>query len=105
MDERRNARRFLMNLPVEIQEGLQSEEAFATETRDVSSRGLYFVLDRNIESGSPIEFVLTLPKELTLAGDVRIYCAGRVVRVEKPETPGAVGVAAVIDRYEFLRPN
>jgi len=103
--ERRSARRFAMSLPLEVKGQLRTGEAIAAEakTRDVSFRGLYFVVDRELDSGSPIEFILTLPKEITLAGDVRIYCAGRVVRVEKPDTPGTVGVAAVIDRYEFLR--
>lgn len=103
-EDRRTARRFLMSLPLEIKASLRTGETVTAETRDVSFRGLYFVVNRELESGSSIEFVLTLPKELTLAGDVRIYCAGRVVRVEKPEIPGAVGVAAVIERYEFLSP-
>lgn len=105
MKERRSARRFLMSLPLEVKGQLRSGETFSaeTKTRDISFRGLYFVIEREFDSGSPIEFVLTLPKEVTLAGDVRIFCAGRVVRVEKPEAPGTVGVAAVIDRYEFLR--
>lgn len=102
MDDRRTARRFLMNLPVEIKGAVQAGQALAAQTRDVSFRGLYFVVDEEFESGSPIEFILTLPRELTLAGDVRIYCAGRVVRVEKPVPKGNVGVAAIIDRYEFL---
>lgn len=105
MKERRSARRFLLSLPLEVKGQLSTGETFsaATKTRDISFRGLYFVVDREFDSGSPIEFVLTLPKEVTLAGDVRIYCAGRVVRVERPDSPGTVGVAAVIDRYEFLR--
>lgn len=98
MDDRRNAQRYPINLPLEI----KAEEALAVETRNVSFRGLYFVAEREFQSGSPIEFVLTLPRELTLAGDVRIYCAGRIVRVEKPQPTGPVGIAAVIDRYEFL---
>ena len=40
------------------------------QTRDVSFRGLYFLTDGRFEPGSEIEFVLTLPKEITLAGDV-----------------------------------
>lgn len=102
VEDRRSARRFLMNLPLEIRGELRTGETLAAQTRDVSFRGLYFVADRDFESGSTIEFVLTLPKELTLAGDVRIYCSGRIVRVEKPEKKGGLGVAAVIDRYEFL---
>lgn len=114
MDDRRNARRFAMNLPVQVG-GPEAREgaAAAAQTRDVSYRGLYFIVDRDLPVGSPIEFVLTLPKEITLSSDVRVQCAGRVVRVEKitsgeAERGGAgsprVGVAAVIEQYDFLPP-
>jgi len=72
------------------------------QTRDVSFRGLYFLTEAKLEAGSEIEFVLTLPKEITLAGDVHIRCYGQVVRVE-PQN-GTRGIAARIERYEFLPP-
>jgi len=108
VDDRRNARRFLMNLPLEVSTAAAGQPlASQAKTRDVSYRGLYFTVDRDLETGSPIEFVLTLPKEITLTDDVRVQCAGRVVRVEKlgPERGGGlVGVAAVIEQYDFLPP-
>jgi len=108
VDDRRNARRFLMNLPLEVSTAAAGQPlASQAKTRDVSYRGLYFTVDRDLEAGSPIEFVLTLPKEITLTDDVRVQCAGRVVRVEKlgPERgSGLVGVAAVIEQYDFLPP-
>jgi len=69
-------------------------------TRDVSFRGLYFLIAAQFESGAEIDFVLTLPKEITQAGDVHIRCFGEVVRVE--DLNGRRGIAARIDRYEFL---
>ena len=74
----------------------------ATESREVSSRGLYFHLPKGLKSGSPVEIVMTLPHELTQAGPVRVRCLGRVLR-NSPESAGDVGVAAAIERYEFLR--
>lgn len=70
------------------------------QTRDVSFRGLYFKSDGDFAPGSPIEFVLTLPREITLAGDVHIRCFAEIVRVEPYD--GTRGIAARIDRYEFL---
>ena len=70
------------------------------ETRDVSFRGLYFLMEAAVETGSSIEFVLTLPQQITLAGDVHIRCYARVLRVEPLD--GRRGVAARIERYEFL---
>jgi hypothetical protein len=73
----------------------------SAETRDISFKGLYFTLDQSCKAGSPLEFVLTLPKEITLAGDVQIRCAGEVIRVDDQQA-GRCGIAARIDKYEFL---
>ncbi len=99
--ERRASRRFTMNLPLTIRfnAGANRVEQEA-RTRDVSFRGLYFLLETGFEPGSAVEFVLTLPKEVTMAGDVHIQCYGTVVRVE--EHNDRKGIAARIDRYEFL---
>ncbi len=69
------------------------------ETRDVSFRGLYFLIEAAPDAGSSIEFVLTLPQQITLAGDVHIRCYARVLRVEPHN--GRRGVAARIERYEI----
>jgi hypothetical protein len=99
--ERRAARRFSMMLPMKVrftaESGILEKQG---ETRDVSFRGLYFLMEAIVEAGSPIEFVLTLPQQITLAGDVHIRCYARVLRVE--EQKGRRGVAARIERYEFL---
>ncbi|MFY9753302.1 MAG: PilZ domain-containing protein [Candidatus Acidiferrales bacterium] len=101
--ERRAARRFTMMLPLKVRftAGNSVTEQTA-ETRDVSFRGLYFLIEAGVENNSPIEFVLTLPQQITLAGDVHIRCYARVLRVELHN--GRRGVAARIDRYEFLPP-
>jgi hypothetical protein len=99
--ERRASRRFTLNLPLTVRTPSQdSTPEQRAETRDVSFRGLYFFIDGRYEAGMPIEFTLTLPKEITLAGDVHIRCFGQVVRVEPQNSHR--GVAARIDRYEFL---
>jgi hypothetical protein len=100
MDERRASRRFTMSLPVVIRPNGHGGE-LRGQTRDVSFRGLYFTTEGDCAPGSEIEFILTLPKEITLANDVKIHCFGHVVRVE-PQQAGR-GVAAKIERYEFLQ--
>lgn len=101
VSERRTSRRFTMTLPLSVKtEGDEGAAARRGETRDVSFRGLYFMIDSALEPGAPIEFVLTLPKEITMAGDVRIRCFGQVIRVD--DQNGRRGVAARIERYEFL---
>ncbi len=100
--ERRAARRFTMALPVKVR--FPSDHGViekAAETRDVSFRGLYFfVKNGQVEVGSTIEFVLTLPQQITLAGDVHIRCFARVLRVEEQDSRR--GIATRIERYEFL---
>lgn len=99
--ERRASRRFTMNLPLLVRTaGPNGAVEQRGQTRDVSFRGLYFMIEARVEPGNEIEFILTLPKEITQAGDVHIRCFGQVVRVE--EQNGSRGVAARIERYEFL---
>lgn len=99
--ERRATRRFNMMLPVKVRLPENGDGAERNgETRDVSYRGLYFLTEASVSLGSLIEFVLTLPQQITLAGDVHIRCYARVLRVEQQNS--RCGVAARIDRYEFL---
>ena len=99
--ERRATRRFSMMLPVKVRLPENPAGAERTgETRDVSYRGLYFVTEASVTPGAAIEFVLTLPQQITLAGDVHIRCYAQVLRVEPQNA--RCGIAARIDRYEFL---
>jgi len=99
--DRREARRFLMSLPMRVLPRQAHNKELRANTRDVSYRGLYFVSETKFEVGSQIDFVLTLPQKLPTSGEVDIRCQGQVVRVEAG-TNGRVGVAAKIERYEFL---
>ena len=98
--EKRNTRRFALRLPVAVNQGNNGSEA--ATTRDVSARGVCFYLDSSVVAGSPIEFTLTLPPEITLTESIRVRCKGKVVRVEDGTSEQKVAVAAVIDEYEFL---
>ena len=101
--ERRSSRRFTMTLPVTVRsDGPSGTVEKDARTRDVSFRGLYFLTDGEYQAGTHIEFVLKLPKEVTLVGDVFIRCYGDVVRVEALAEDGNRGIAARIERYEFL---
>src|SRR5205823_13555359 len=70
-------------------------------TWDLSYQGLYFLAEADFEIGNEIEFVITLPQQVTQSGDVNIRCQGKIVRVEATEI-GRVGIAAKIARYEFI---
>lgn len=99
--DKRATRRFPLRLPVTVRYGESTEELTA-QTRDVSARGICFFVDSAIQAGSPIDFTLTLPPEITLTESIRVRCKGRVVRVEGGTPATKMAVAAVIEEYEFL---
>lgn len=110
MSERRNARRYDLSLPVMIRipcEGSDLPMAGLQkgETLDISTRGLYFTIEEDLEAGSELDITLTLPSEVTHGSEVFVKAAGKVVRVD-PRSEARnmrLGVAAVIERYDIVR--
>jgi hypothetical protein len=75
------------------------------ETLDISTRGLYFIIEEDLEAGSELDITLTLPSEVTHGSEVFVKAAGKVVRVD-PRSEARnmrLGVAAVIERYDIVR--
>lgn len=106
MTERRTARRYDLSLPVIIRVPVERQaESRNGRTRDISTRGVYFVIDRDLEAGSELDITLTLPAEITRGSEVLVRAQGKVVRVERHEEEGRprMGVAAVIERYDIIR--
>jgi hypothetical protein len=103
--ERRAMRRFDMRLPATIKLTGQEPLELVTETQNVSARGVFFYLDRRVTQGTQLDVVLTFPPHVTLTDSVKVRFAARVVRVDAPLPASRVGVAAVIEEYEFLRSN
>jgi hypothetical protein len=101
--ERRTMRRFDMRLPAAVRLNDLAAIKLETETQNVSARGVYFYLDRTIPEGSRLEMTLTFPPHVTLTESVRVRFTARVIRVEDPLPASRIGVAAVIEEYEFLR--
>lgn len=61
--EKRNTRRFSLDLPISVKFLNNGKRELAGHTRDVSSRGVFIYLETEISAGAPIEFVMTLPPE------------------------------------------
>ena len=107
MSEARTGKRFPLHLPIKIHRE-DTTTATSGMTGDLSAAGVYIKADAALEVGSPVEFEITLPPEVTGGKeDVTIQCRGRVVRTDEPDAstePGSNrGVACVIDSYEFVR--
>jgi hypothetical protein len=106
MSERRGARRYDLSLPIMIRVPAQGfAETQSGKTRDISTRGLYFVIDQDVRAGSELDIILTLPSEMTNGEDVLVKATGKIVRVETRVEDGnpRQGVAAVIQRYDIMR--
>lgn len=101
--ERRAMRRFDMRLQATVKFAGSETIDLLTETQNVSARGVFFYLDRAVAEGTLLDIVLTFPPHVTLTDSVRVRFSARVVRVDTPLPASRVGVAAVIEEYEFLR--
>jgi hypothetical protein len=101
--DRRGIRRFDMRLPAIVKLPDASVDELLTETQNVSARGVFLYLDRPLAAGSHIHVTLTFPPHVTLTEPLRVRFSARVVRVEAPLPASRVGIAAVIEEYEFLR--
>lgn len=106
MTERRMARRYDLSLPVSVRMPINREpRSHSGQTRDISTRGVYFMLQDDLSPGTELDFTLTLPAEITRGTEVFVRAHGRVVRVDKhsDDNHQSVGVAAVIERYDIIR--
>jgi hypothetical protein len=107
VSEARTGKRFPLHLPIKIH-GEDATVDASGMTGNLSAAGVYIRADASLEVGSPVEFEITLPPEVTGGkDDVVIQCRGRVVRTDEPSASAAPGenrgVACVIDSYEFVR--
>jgi len=104
VSDARTGKRFPLELPIKIHKADTAGEASGV-TGNLSAAGVYIRADASLEMGSPVEFEITLPPEVTGGKEnVVIQCRGRVVRTDETGgSAGARGVACVIDSYEFVR--
>jgi hypothetical protein len=101
-EEARTGKRFPLELPIKIHKGEIDSKGV---TGNLSAAGVYIKADASMEIGSPVEFEITLPPDVTGGQEnVVIQCKGRVVRADPTGTSEeGRGVACVIDSYEFVR--
>ena len=106
MTERRMSRRYDLSLPVSVRLPINREPgSLSGQTRDISTRGVYFTMHKDLPAGTEVDFTLTLPAEITRGTEVFVRAHGRVIRVDKrrDEDHETIGVAAVIERYDIIR--
>lgn len=104
--EQRRTKRFKLQLPLSITRAGAERVTFAGFTKNISSTGVLFTVEREPDLGSAIEYVITLNHDGAQA--VNLRCVGKVLRSEKIreailEDPPAYQIAATLERYEFVR--
>jgi hypothetical protein len=106
MTDRRTARRYDLSLPVIVRASFDKQAASRTGmTRDISNRGVYFVIDNDFTTGAELDLTMLLPAEIAGDTEVLIRATGMVIRVDKRSWNGDQNgcVAAVFERYEIVR--
>ena len=99
MKERRASRRYELSLPIKIRIPAQTDAVTCNgKTRDISTGGVHFLIENDLNVGAELELTVTLPTEVTGGVNALVQAEGTVLRVEKGS--GHVGVAALIRQYE-----
>jgi c-di-GMP-binding flagellar brake protein YcgR len=107
MGERRKARRYEVYLPLQVCTSRRRPAEFQTaQLRDISRTGIYFHASTALEPGTKMELTFALPTERQPGSSALIRASAQVLRVttvDKEVTP-VYGVAASIERIDFVRP-
>jgi hypothetical protein len=107
MGERRKARRYEVYLPVQVCTSRQHPAEFHTaQLRDISRSGIYFHSGVSVEPGTGMELTFALPTERERGNSVLVRASAKALRVFPiaGEVTPVYGVAATIDRIDFVRP-
>jgi PilZ domain len=96
--DRRSGQRTPVRVPVKVRHQGSEQEAI---TRDLSTSGIFLYSDSAIKPGSKLELVVMLPPGLGIGPGGWTLCQAKVVRVEESQGK-AIGVAATLDRIEFV---
>lgn len=107
MGERRKARRYEVYLPVQVCMSKQRPLEYHTgQLRDVSRTGIFFHSQVPIDSGAGLELTFSLPAERDRGTSVLVRASAKTIRTSQldGEVTPIYGVAAAIDRIDFVRP-
>jgi len=107
MGERRKARRYEVYLPVQVSlSRKRPAEYYTAQLRDISRTGIYFHSDVALQPGAGMELTFALPTDKDRGTSVLVRASAKALRIA--EIPGEAtpvyGVAATIDRIDFVRP-
>jgi PilZ domain len=107
MGERRKARRYEVYLPLQVCVSRKRPAEFHTaQLRDISRTGIYFQSSVSVDPGAGMELTFALPTDKDRGASVLVRASAKALRISTVEgelTP-IYGIAASIDRIDFVRP-
>jgi hypothetical protein len=104
LSDRRLAHRFRLTIPLHIRPWKSQAPEQKVESINVSECGVYFETDAPPREGAMLRVRLEMPTEITGLPPDEWRCAGKVVRIHPPCSPGALlGVSVRFDYYEVSR--
>lgn len=107
MGERRKARRYEVYLPLQVCISRKRPAEFHTaQLRDISRSGIYFQSSVSVELGAGMELTFALPTDKDRGASVLVRASAKALRVAavQGEVTPIYGIAASIDRIDFVRP-
>jgi hypothetical protein len=107
MGERRKARRYEVYLPLQVCMSIHRPAEFHTaQLRDISRSGIFFHSPVTLEPGAGIELTFALPTDRDRGASVLVRASAKALRVSelRGDLTPMFGVAATIDRIDFVRP-
>ena len=107
MGKHRSARRYEIYLPLEVRISDRRPAEFCSgHLRNISRTGVYFVSDVELAPGTDMQLTFALHTEKNRQFSVLVRASAKTLRVSP--LPGEItplyGVAATIDRIDFVRP-
>jgi hypothetical protein len=107
MGERRKARRYEVYLPLQVSMSRRRPaEYYTAQLRDISRTGIYFHFNVALQPGSGLELTFALPTDKDRGTSVLVRASAKALRITPiaGEPTPMFGVAATIDRIDFVRP-
>ncbi len=99
--DRRRAQRIALQQAVSVVVGNDGHEVLAI-TGNLSSAGVLLYADQLIREGSEVGLVLVVPPLEMETESKRMWCFGKVLRVERELKEGKFGMAIGFQRYQVL---
>ena len=97
-DERRKRQRLAVHWPIRVS-GAGKGNPVKSITENLSSCGFYFVSPDAFRLGEQIEWLLTVPSQMTGRVDLMLRGFARVIRTKEVSAAGTCGIGCAIEDY------